>query len=260
MRVLVTFAVEAEFAPWRSIRDFEHQAAEGVSLWKTNIAGSEIFVVLTGIGDDSSSVLELMMRVANVEKRFDVCISSGLAGALNAKCELSDIVVARLLKSEHVHADLDRNSLEMDKGLVDLAIELGAKSVGAFFTTNRVLTTSGEKARQAGTADVVEMESFDVIKEGYAWGASGVAIRAISDRSDESLPIDFNKTISNNHTVSIPRVFAAVVKNPWSLRRLIRFGKQSRDAAQALAQFLEVYLKTLAQFATEQSSMRVAVR
>jgi nucleoside phosphorylase len=260
MRVLVTFAVEAEFAPWRSMRDFERLDSEGLSLWKTHFAGSEIFAVLTGIGDDSSSVLDLMLRVANVEKYFDVCISSGLAGALKPEYGLNDIVVARLLKSEHVHPDLGRNSLETDTGLADLAVEHGAKLVNAFITTEKVLTTQDEKARHADTADVVEMESFDIIKEGYTWGARGIAIRAISDRSDESLPIDFNKTISSNHTVSISRVLAEVAKNPWSLRRLVRFGKQSREAAQALAQFLEVYLNALAQLATEQSPMKVAVQ
>ena len=64
MRILVTFAVEAEFAPWRAHRQFVRQNAEGLKLWKRVIGKSEIFVLLTGIGDNSANVMELIMRVA----------------------------------------------------------------------------------------------------------------------------------------------------------------------------------------------------
>ncbi len=260
MRILVTFAVEAEFAPWAARRKFDRQNAEGLKLWKSAIGDSEIFVVLTGIGDDSAKVMELMLRVASSNRSFDVCVSSGLAGALRPDYQLSDIVVAKLLKSVGVHADLGRDWLETDKQLVELAVSQGAKPSGVFYTAEKVLTTAEEKSQLATKADVVEMESFDVVKEGYAWGARGVAIRAISDRADEDLPIDFNRTISSDSRISVPRVLAEVAKNPGTLRPLIRFGKQSRSAAEALARFLETYLKELVQLVAREDSLKVAAR
>jgi nucleoside phosphorylase len=260
MRILVTFAVEAEFAPWRARRKFDRQNASGLKLWKSVIGDSEILVALTGIGDNSANVLDLMMRVAAYNRYFDVCISSGLAGALRPDYRPSDIVVAKLLKSNFVHADLGRDWLETDKQLVELAVAHGAKPVDAFYTAEKVVTTTEQKSQLAAKAGVVEMESFDVVKESLAWGARGVAIRSISDRADENLPIDFNRTMSSDSRVSIPRVLAEVAKNPSTLGPLIRFGKQSRNAAEALARFLETYVNEMVQLVARQDSLKVAAR
>jgi nucleoside phosphorylase len=260
MRILVTFAVDAEFAPWRARREFIRQNAEGLKLWKRVMGNSEIFVVLTGIGEKSANVMELMTGVAASDRYFDVCISSGLAGALRSEHQVGDIVVAKLLKSSFVHADLGRDWLETDKQLVEQAVAHGAKAVGAFYTAKNVLTTAAQKSQLAARADVVEMESFDVVKEGCAWGARGVAIRAISDRANENLPIDFNRTMSSDSRVSVPRVLAEVAKNPGTLGPLIRFGKQSRSAAEALSRFLEVYVNKLVQLVATQDSAQVAAR
>jgi adenosylhomocysteine nucleosidase len=150
--------------------------------------------------------------------------------------------------------------LETDKQLFDLAVAHGAKPASAFYTAAKVQTTAEQKSLLATKADVVEMESFGIVKEGYAWGARGVAIRAISDRADEDLPIDFNRTISSDNRVSIPRVLVEVAKNPGTLRPLIRFGKQSRSAAEALARFLERYLKELVPLVVTQDSLKATVQ
>src|SRR5207302_9643086 len=100
MRILVTFAVEAEFAPWRASRKFDRQKAPGLQLRKSVIGDSETFVVLTGIGDISANVVDLMMRIADCDRYFAVCASRGLAGALRSNYRLSDIVAARRPKSK----------------------------------------------------------------------------------------------------------------------------------------------------------------
>jgi adenosylhomocysteine nucleosidase len=260
MRILVTFAVEAEFAPWRSRRKFIRQEASGLDVWNSSIGDGQVFVVLTGIGDHSASVMDLMTRVANIGERFDYCISSGLAGALRGHYELGEIVVAKLLKSARVHKDIGRDGLQSDKQLVELAVSHGATLADAFCTAATVLTTAEQKSGLALNADVVEMESFDVAKEACAWGARVVAIRSISDRAGDDLPIDFNRTISSDRRVSIPRVLAEVAKNPVSLGPLIRFGKQSRGAAEALAQFLEEYVNSLAHLVVTPAPVKVVAR
>ncbi len=57
MRILVTFAVEAEFAPWRKLREFKKNtvpngpSSQGVSLFKTTFRDDDVEVLLTGIGN-----------------------------------------------------------------------------------------------------------------------------------------------------------------------------------------------------------------
>ena len=50
MRVLVTFAVEAEFVPWRRIRNFVASSDRNCTVFTTQIGQAEVDVLLTGIG------------------------------------------------------------------------------------------------------------------------------------------------------------------------------------------------------------------
>src|SRR5215470_10766329 len=107
MRVLVTFAVEAEFAPWRELRRFSFIDYDGLHLWRTTIGDTDVVALLTGVGGQASAyAMGLMMTMADEDKHFDICISSGLAGALCETLSVGDIVAPRLLLAESPHADL----------------------------------------------------------------------------------------------------------------------------------------------------------
>jgi nucleoside phosphorylase len=260
LRILVTFAVEAEFAPWRKLRSFARQHADGLDLWKTTLSECDLFVLLTGIGKQSGAhAMDLLMRFANSEKYFDVCISSGMAGALHLQYKVGEVLVAKFLRTDAIHADLQSDSILSDPELMELAANNGAKRVEAFYTTERVATTVIEKSQLASLADAVDMESFGIVKEGITWGARGIAVRAISDGADADLPLDFNRTINSSNQVSIPRVLIELVKRPSALPGLIEFGKQSRKAAESLAHFLESYVIRIAQAADRKTNKKVAV-
>src|SRR5277367_2121832 len=84
MRILVTFAVKAEFSQWSSRHPFVPYEFENwetrreFDLFKANIGRDEVTVLLTGMGKESA-----MKAMASVPlDMHDVCISSGLAGAL----------------------------------------------------------------------------------------------------------------------------------------------------------------------------------
>jgi adenosylhomocysteine nucleosidase len=243
MLVLVTFAVEAEFAPWRKLRHFVPRKNTSVPVWTTKIEGAEVTVLLTGIGDSSERSMGLMMQEVPAGPYFNVCISSGLAGALRADLSRGEVIVADRFKTHKVHAHPRMEILEADRELVELAAFCGAKRVATLFSANHVLSSAKEKSLLCESADAVDMESFTIANEVCPWGARVVAIRAISDAASEDLPIDFNRTLSSRKAVSIPRVFSELAKKPGALPSLIRFGRNSRHAAQRLAEFLDEYVK-----------------
>jgi len=246
MRVLVTFAVEAEFAPWRKLRDFRSIDYDGLPLRRADIGDTEITVLLTGMGPDAGALaMGLMMRMADENRHFHVCISSGLAGSLDAKLLPGNIIAPRVLMAENQHADLTSEELSVDSELHEHAVKLGAICSNCLLTTDRVLVKVDHKRNCASRAQSVDMESFEVVKQALAWGARGVVLRAISDAADEDLPINFNLTISANKQISIPKVLMELAKNPLALPSLIRFGKQSRKAAESLAAFLDQYVQKL---------------
>ena len=247
MKVLVTFAVEAEFAAWRKLRSFNLIDYQGLKLCKTVIGASEITVLITGVGSQAAALaMDLMMRMADKDQHFDVCISSGLAGALCDTLSVGDIIAPKELIAEMNHADLGTDRLEVDGELRQLALGRGAKDANCLFTTNQILVKASQKKSCASRAQSVDMESFEIVKEARAWGARSVVIRAISDAATEDLPINFNLTLSDKKEVSLSKVLIQVAKNPLALPALIRFGGQSKRAGALLAAFLENYLNDLA--------------
>src|SRR6266404_483669 len=78
MRILVTFAVEAEFAPWRKLRNLEEINISNVDVFRAGIGGAKVDFVVTGTGVENAS------RLANalLGAPYQVCITSGFAGAL----------------------------------------------------------------------------------------------------------------------------------------------------------------------------------
>jgi len=261
MRVLVTFAVDAEFAPWRKLRSFSFIDFDGLHLWRTEAGNAQITALLTGVGTQASSqAMGLMMRMADDHKYFDVCISSGLAGALCDTLAIGDIIAPQTLVAEIKHADLPIDELKVDADLRRLALEAGAVSANCLFTADRLLVKASQKSACSSRAQSVDMESFDIVKEATAWGARSVVIRAISDSAEEDLPIDFSLTLSKNHQISLGKVLLQLLKNPPAFPALLRFGKQSRLAAEKLAKFLDGYVEQVTSAAELSQSQGAGAR
>ena len=237
MRILVTFAVEAEFAPWRELRAFEKVRAEEMDYFSSEINGSRVDVLLTGVGG-KKPWRELAGSLYGSE--IELCISSGLAGGLRADHKIAEILVA-----EKVLAPPKDINAFSERSLVDAAVTQGAKKVAAFYTTKHVVLTSAEKRRLGSIADAVEMESFDVLIEGGVFAEKIVAIRAISDTVDEDLPLDFNRVTDGAGDISIMRILGQIAGSPTVVPALVRFGQRSKSAAEALAVFLDRYLLAL---------------
>lgn len=243
----MTFAVDAEFAPWRKLRSFRYIDFDGLQLWRTDAGAIQVTVLVTGIGTEASAqAMGLMMKMADEDQHFDICISSGLAGALQEKLNPGDIIAPELIIAENKYADVQREKLMVDAELRKQAIEGGAVAADCLFTSDEVMVKAGVKRACSSRAQLVDMESFEIVKEAQAWGARSVVVRAISDKAEEDLPINFNVTLSKKHKVSTAKIVWELAKNPLALPALLRFAGQSRKAAEKLAKFLESYIQRMA--------------
>jgi len=240
MRVLVTFAVEAEFAPWRLCRGFvrrqlpEHYGT--ASCYRAVVGQSKVNVLLTGMAiRNAEPGLSLLLR-----EGADICISSGLAGALRPGLVWGEVVVAR-----HLGVLGRDEKRDCDQRLVDLAVEKGAMAVDTFLMSSSVLGLSEMKRQSAVQGDVVEMESFSIVTRASENWIPSVAIRSISDTAEEDLPIDFNRAISSRGEVKVSAVLSQIARHPGQLPKLVRFGKRSEEAAHRLSSFLDKYVRAL---------------
>jgi nucleoside phosphorylase len=247
MRVLVTFALDAEFAPWRKLRAFRHIDYDGLQLWRTDAGTIQVTVLVTGIGTESSAqAMGLMMEMADEDQHFDVCISSGLAGALHEALVPGDVIAPQIILAENKRADAPAQQLKVDPELRKQAVEKGAIAADCLLTSNEVMVKASAKRACSSRAQSVDMESFEIVKEAQAWGARSVVVRAISDSANEDLPINFNVALSKNQQVSVSRVAWELAKNPLALPAVLRFAGQSRKAAEKLARFLDAYIQAMA--------------
>lgn len=247
VRILVTFAVEAEAAGWFRCRRFEPaSAATANALRCTRIGPATAAVVVTGIGP----VRARAVRAVIERERPDVCIAAGLAGALSVDLARGTIVVPREIVSGEAE-DADGTPQRADRRLVEHAEGRGARVVPALVSTDRVLVRAADKAAWAPRAAIVDMESRRVLEAAAALGIPAVAIRAISDVADEDLPLDFNRVLMPDGSVRRGALAVALVSRPWRLGSLVRFGRDSVRAAGALGAFLDGYVEAIAREGTE---------
>jgi adenosylhomocysteine nucleosidase len=255
MRVLVTFAVDAEFAPWlRLHRDW---TVKDPVLHAYELCRKEIWlcVILTGMGCERGWDINAMSLWGS---DFDICISSGLAGALNPEVRCGDVVVA-----EAICDYKGQKPLICDRELTELAVRQGAKRVAAFYTNDRMLVTPGEKKQARQFGDVVEMESRTIVgtaAHGFGWGARCAAIRGISDGAEESLPVDFNTMVTYSGDIDTRKLLRHALRNPRTLPGLISFGRRSHSAAKKLVDFLDEYVISLGKGTITVPSAQVAAR
>jgi adenosylhomocysteine nucleosidase len=238
MKVLITFALASEFAPWRKLRRFERLSVDGWDqTYTTKVGPCVVCVVLTGAGRFATQ----RALVHAFEWCPSVCIASGLSGGLKAAYAPGDILAAR--KVAYV---TDAHVVSSDAELVSRAGTAGATVVEKFLVTDQVVSTVQEKHTLGASGDAVDMESLYVVGAAWHRGIRSVAIRAISDGADSELPLNFDAVFDERGAVSIPKVIGQVVRRPGRIAGLLRLANESERAASALARFLETYVSGLA--------------
>jgi adenosylhomocysteine nucleosidase len=245
VRILVTFAMENEFAPWPSIREFKSAKLADADVHLAGFNSVALTVVLTGVGARRAS-MSTSEIIRSEYGPFDCCISSGLAGGLRNNYRIGEVLAARNVFSESPRADGSSQSLQSSAALLSFAAERGATVAEQFYSADHIVSTAAEKQLLGATYDAVEMESFEILHKSQAVGVPAIAIRAISDLSAEDLPIDMSQVFTDEGQVSIPRVLGQVALRPQSLPGLIRLGKNSSIAAESLVRFLDSYVVAFA--------------
>ena len=246
MKIVVTYALENEFAPWRAMRHFDATRWGKATVYCAGIGGAEVGVLLTGVGPRIAA-LHAQDVVQSDGHSIQFCVSAGLAGALKPQYAIGQVLAAGEVRSENPDGGRHTNLIQSSGALLSFAEHSGATLVRRFQTSPRAISTQEEKERIGQVADAVEMESFGILTEAAAAGIPGIAIRAVSDLADENLPLDMNEVFTDKGDVSVPRVLGQVARHPFAMPGLMKLGKQSKVAAERLAQFLDRYVATIAE-------------
>lgn len=244
MRILVTFAVDAEFAPWRKRHDFRSfEIVEETEAYLATISGIEVIVGLTGVGPEAAASKTCDFTWGEV---LDLCITTGFVGGLRPEYQIADILAAREVVADEKRAKSFGIEIKSTQRLLNIAASCGAKVVERFYSSPSTVRTVQDKAVLRDIADAVEMESFEVLSEAFAWMTEGIAVRAVSDVADEDLPLDFDQVVTEEGELSMARLAGQIARKPSAIPGLIRLGMRSGEAAKRLADFLDAYVAALA--------------
>ncbi len=262
MRILVTFAVEAEFAPWRRRHEFVSVSMptpiglRNHFFYRGTVFENDVDVLLTGIGWEEGQAANRPRFVLRelLRNKPDMCITSGLAGGLRADLRCGDIVAGAVVllgtggDTFHSHANL----LALAK---DAGARIGMKQI----TETHIVCEASAKSALSNFGDFVDMEGYHILQLVSGTRIPAISVRAISDTRDMDLPPEIGKVVGLEGNVQAIPLLKLIMKQPGRIRSLVSFGAHSRDAAMSLADFLDRFLETAGGDKSEAQAKREAV-
>ncbi len=226
MSKLICFALKEEAAPFRKI------AAGG-------LRGCQLVsILLTGIGRQNA---EKSVRDFLAASSSELVLTCGFAGGLDSDFKLGDVVYELADRRGELYETPSKSKVRdsQSSSLREKLTAAGAKPA-KFFCADRIATTVAEKKqlRDETGADVVEMESAAIHSVCAKHGIPCATVRVISDPADEDLPLDFNLLAKPDKSLDYGKLFLAIAKSPGKIGALMKLQKQTRFAAERLAEVL----------------------
>ena len=202
-------AMEEEVAALKEAMQVESVTEyASMTFCKGVLCGKEVVIVRSGIGKVNAGICAQIL----VDK-FDVdaLINTGIAGSLNAKIDIGDVVVSK----EALHHDMDATefgdpigqvprmdtlAFPADERLIGLAKAANEKVnpdihtfTGRVVSGDQFISDKDVKERISSLFHpmCVEMEGAGIAQAAYLNKVSYVIIRAISDKADNSATMDY---------------------------------------------------------------------
>lgn len=228
--IVVVFALEWEFRPWRARGDFHRAGSGWPAIYEGTLGPSRVRAAICGIGAP-----KMASAASQIFAGADAVAVAGLAGALRSEYVIGDVLAARSVRRAG-----GGEVLPTAPSLVSIASQCGSRVVDSFVTADRIMSRAAEKRRLAG--DAVEMESYPILCEAACRGIPAVAIRTVGDAADEDLPFDFNQAIADDGTLRRITLLRQLLASPWRWPMLARFGAAQQRALAGLAGFLDRFV------------------
>jgi adenosylhomocysteine nucleosidase len=187
---------------------------------------------------------ERALRAWLDEHQARAVINVGLAGALSASLEAGDIVIAREIRGPNCLFDATASPL------FQTAARLPQIRIGTAVTVDEIVCKATDKRRLVESVGVnetawVDMESTAIAAVCDELQMPYLIVRAISDRFDEDLPVDFNRCRDASGRVSSRRVVQAALARPRAFKGLLALKRRADLCADNLAAFIRQLLPLL---------------
>ena len=209
MMIGIIGAMEEEVAALKEIMEIEEQVTyASMNFCKGKLCGKDVVVVRSGVGKVNAGICaQILVDKFNV----DVLINTGIAGSLDAKIDIGDVVISTDLVEHDMDASvfgdpvgqvprMDTFAFPADPVLVGKAMAANEEAnpdiktfAGRIVSGDQFVSSSEVKDRLVSLfgAKCTEMEGAAIAHAAYLNKVSCVIIRAISDKADNSATMDY---------------------------------------------------------------------
>lgn len=212
-KIAVIGAMDSEINLLKSeMKDVKEKKIGTITFYEGELEGKEIVLLKTGVGKVNAAV-----GANTVIREFDAdkIIFTGVAGAINKKLNVADVVISKDL----VQHDVDLTAFDRPMGLIpgEKKVEFDADSnlikiaessaikvlgkdkvmIGRIATGDQFIANK-EKVKFLGEqfqADAVEMEGAAVAQVAQIYGVPFVVLRALSDKADGEAEITYDEFV-----------------------------------------------------------------
>ena len=202
-------AMEEEVAALKEDMDIQETVEQASMVFcKGKLCGKDVVVVRSGIGKVNAGICAQIL----VDRfQADVLINTGIAGSLDARIDIGDMVIS----TDALHHDMDATifgdaigqiprmdtlAFPADEKLVRKAAKANEKAnpdirtfIGKVVSGDQFISSreAKEKIVENFHPLCVEMEGAGIAQAAYLNKVSYVIIRAISDKADNSATMDY---------------------------------------------------------------------
>jgi adenosylhomocysteine nucleosidase len=236
--IAIFYALSAEIKELKKAPGFTALSSSGARPLRANYQGRDLLLVATGVGP--ARARQSAERILQ-DYPVSAVISTGFAGALNAKTRAGDVVIALQIQPEQMAPD--ERVLPAAGSLVVAARSIHRYDgfqilVGSGVTSAQVCATPRAKRRLCSVfhADFVDMESYWIGRCAAARQLSFITVRAVSDSVDDDL--SFIDAVTAAGKISPARTFRHFLTHPYAVPRTISLAGQMHRAGRNLAWFL----------------------
>ena len=203
-------------------------AFEGV--WE----GRRVLLAANGAGPRlASQAVEVAIRAVTAAElsssKLDAVISTGYCGALDPSLRECQIVVPNQLLDLETYETFECSPVDSDAQFVS----------GIMVSQDRIASYAADKeALRSHSAVAIDMEGAGIAARAKRAGLPFYCIKVVSDRADESFPVDINAMRNEDGRIARVKIGVHALTHPGLVPQLLQWKRRTGNAAKALGEFL----------------------
>lgn len=228
----------------RDMLEVTHAPYAGGSIFHGQFQGSPLTWVVSGVGMQNA-------QWATVEILKDFQVESllvlGFAGSLSPQFGIGDLVICQTMRCEEAG---DR-AYHSNAGMIEMASKLEAGQYRRIWiknclTVNRIISTPDQKQEisKSWNTDIVDMENFWIAEQASQSGVRLLAVRAISDGTQDTLP-EFINILDPKGKMPVKSGLQHFAAHPHEIKSLPRLYQNARMARKSLVEFFRAFYPLL---------------